>query len=51
MNNNGMRKIILNAKMEGGRWRRRPRKGWIDARCDINSLGIRKWRLEARNRL
>jgi hypothetical protein len=46
-----MPKMIINAKMEGGR-RGRPRKQWLDdVECDITILGIRNWRLKARNRL
>jgi hypothetical protein len=52
MNNNRMLKILLNAKMEGGRRRGRPRKRWLDdVERDVNSLGIRNWRLRARNKL
>jgi hypothetical protein len=50
MNNDGMPKMILNAKTEGGRRRVRPRKRWLDdVEYDIKSLGIRNWRLKARN--
>jgi hypothetical protein len=46
-----MPKMILNAKIEGGRRRGHPRKRWLDdVGCDVNNLGIRNWRLEARNR-
>jgi hypothetical protein len=42
INNNGMLKTNLNAKMEGGRRRRRPSKRWLnDVESDIKSLGIR----------
>jgi hypothetical protein len=52
MNNNRMDKMIINAKMEGGRRRRRPRKRWLDVvEREIKSSGTRYWRLEARNRL
>jgi hypothetical protein len=50
MNNDRMPKMILNAKTEGGRRRVCPRKGWLDdVEYDIKSLGIRNWRLKARN--
>jgi hypothetical protein len=48
--NNGIPKIILNAKMEGRR-RGQPRKQWLDDECNIKNLGIRNWILKARNRL
>jgi hypothetical protein len=42
--------MILNAKMEDGRRRGCPRKRCFnDVECDIKSLGIRNWRLKARN--
>jgi hypothetical protein len=50
--NNRMPKMILNTEIEGGRRRGHPRKRWLDdVKCDIKSLGIRNWRLKARNRL
>jgi hypothetical protein len=52
MTNNRMPKMILNAKMECGRRRGRPRKRWLDdVEYGVKSLGIRNWRLKARNRL
>jgi hypothetical protein len=52
MNNNRMDKMIINAKMEGGRRRRRPRKRWLDVfEREIKSSGRRYWRLKAINRL
>jgi hypothetical protein len=53
MNDNRMPKMILNAKMEGGRRRRGcPRTRLLDdVECDIRILGIRNWMLKARNRL
>ena len=46
-----MPKMILNAKIDSGRRRGRPRKRWIDdLESDLRSLGIRNWKAKARNR-
>jgi hypothetical protein len=38
--------------MEGGRKRGRPRKRWLDkAEHDLQQLGVKNWRLKARNRV
>jgi hypothetical protein len=50
--NNRMPKMILSAKMDGGRSRGCPRRQWLDdVECDIISLRTRNWKLKARNRL
>jgi hypothetical protein len=47
-----MPKMILKARMEGGRKRGRPRKRWLDdAEHDLQQLGVRNWRLKARDRV
>jgi hypothetical protein len=52
MNNIRMPEMILSAKVEDGRRRGRPRKRWLDdVECNTRSLGIRNWRLKARNRI
>jgi hypothetical protein len=51
MSNHRMPKMILNAKMEGDRKRRRPNKRWInDVERDLRKLGIRNWRSRAGDR-
>jgi hypothetical protein len=48
MCNDRMPKMILNAKMEGGRKRGRPKKRWInDVEQDLRKLGISNWRSRA----
>jgi hypothetical protein len=43
-----MPKMILKARMEGGRKRGRLRKRWLeDAERDLQQLGVRNWRLKA----
>jgi hypothetical protein len=44
-------KMILKARMERGRKRRRPRKRWLDDDDDLQQLGVRNWRLKARDRV
>jgi hypothetical protein len=47
-----MPKMILEARMEGGRRRGRLRKRWLDeAEHDLQQLGVRNWRLMARDRV
>jgi hypothetical protein len=44
--------IILKARMKGGRRRGRPRKQWLDyVEHDLQQLGVRNWRLKARDRV
>ena len=51
MNEEIMTKKILNAKTDNGRRIGRPRKRWIDdLESDVRSLGIRNWKVKARNR-
>ena len=46
-----MPKLILNAKIDSGRRRDRPRKRWIDdLESDLRSICIRNWKAKARNR-
>jgi hypothetical protein len=52
MHSGRMPKMILKARMEGGRKRRRPRKRWLDgAEHNLQQLGVRNWRLKARDRM
>jgi hypothetical protein len=47
-----MPKMILKARMEGGRKSERPRKRWLDdTKHDLQQLGVRNWRLKARDRV
>jgi hypothetical protein len=40
------------ARMEGGRKPGRPRKRWLDdAEHELQQLGVRNWRLKARDRV
>ena len=51
INEERMPKMILNAKIDSGRRRSRPRKRWVDDfESDLRSLGIRNWKATARNR-
>ena len=46
-----MAKMVLNAKIDSGRRRGRPRKRWVDdLQSDLRSLEIRNWKDKARNR-
>jgi hypothetical protein len=48
----GRMQMILKARMEGGRRRGRPRKKWLDyVEHDLQQLGVRNWRLKARDRV
>jgi hypothetical protein len=45
-------KMILEARMEGGRKGGRPRKRWLDdAEHDLQQLGVRNWRLKMWDRV
>ena len=45
MNEERMPKMILNAKIDSGRRRDRPRNRWVDdLESDLGSLGIRNWK-------
>jgi hypothetical protein len=47
-----MPKMILTARMGGGRRRERPRKRWLDdVEHDLQQLGIGNWRLKTRDRV
>ena len=51
MSEERMIEMILNAKIDSGRRRGRPRKRCIDDfESDMRSLGIRNWKANARNR-
>jgi hypothetical protein len=51
MHSGRMHKMILKARMGGGRKRGRRRKQWVDdAEHDLQQLGVRNWRLKARDR-
>ena len=51
MSEERMPKMILNAKIDSGRRRSRPRKRWVDdLESDMRSQGIINWKAEARNR-
>ena len=51
MSEDRMPKMILNAEIDSGRRRGRPRKRWIDdLESDLRSLGIRNWKAKARHR-
>jgi hypothetical protein len=44
--------MILKARMEEGRKRGKPRKRYLDdAERDLQQLGVRNWRLKARDRV
>ena len=50
VNEEGMPRIILNAKIDSGRRRGRLRKRWVDhLQNNLNSLGIRNWKANAKN--
>jgi hypothetical protein len=45
-------KLILKTRMEEGRKRGKPRKRCLDdAERDLQQLGVRNWRLKARDRV
>ena len=44
--------MIMNARMEGGRRKGKPRRQWMDGvQEDIASLGIRNWKTMATDRV
>jgi hypothetical protein len=47
-----MPKMILTARMGGGRRRETPRKRWLDdVEHDLQQLGIGNWRLKTRDKV
>ena len=51
MSEERMPKMIVIAKIDSGRGRGRSEKRWVDdLESDLRSLGIRNWKIKARNR-